>query len=232
MKVFAISDLHLGTNENKPMDIFGSVWDNHWEKISADWDARVSDEDIVLVAGDISWSLNLEGAIDDISLIGQRKGMKILIKGNHDYWWSSISKIRDLLPQGIMAIQNDAIKIGEYVICGTRCWNVPELEQVADADDVKLYERERQRLELSLKAADKLREPDDKLIVMTHFPPFNSRFEDSAYTKLIAEYNADIAIYGHLHGVQSRSKPIVDKGGIPYFLTSCDKLDNKLLELF
>ncbi|MFI3229480.1 MAG: metallophosphoesterase, partial [Bacillota bacterium] len=175
--------------------------------------------------------LTLEGALDDIALVNEKKGKKIFIKGNHDFWWSSIKKFRDALPPTTVAIQNDAIKIGNYVICGSRCWAVPELEQKSAPEDLKIFEREILRLELSLNSAEKLRKEGDKLIVMTHFPPFNSRFEDSAYTKIISEHNACAVIYGHLHGAQSRSKMIVDKNGIPYYLTSCDKLNNILLEI-
>ena len=120
MKVFAISDPHLSFDETKPMNIFGSVWDNHWDDISADWEKKVSDEDIVLIAGDISWAMHLEDAKRDLETIGRLKGIKILIRGNHDYWWSSYKKIKEILPENTYCLQNNALKFGKYVICGTR----------------------------------------------------------------------------------------------------------------
>lgn len=213
------------------MDIFGSAWEGHWDKIKSDWDSRVGDDDLVLIAGDISWAMKLEDAVKDLKEISERKGIKILTRGNHDYWWASIGKIRAALPPGMYVIQNDAVRIGEYIICGTRGWTVVEPGVKSDAETEKLYERERQRLEMSLIAAEKLKEVNGKIIAMIHFPPFNSRFEDSEYTKLFQKFNVSAVVYGHLHGETSRFKLKYMKAGIPYFLTSCDKLGNTLLNL-
>lgn len=230
MKLFAVSDLHLGTNEEKPMDIFGSVWDNHWEKISADWDSKVSDEDVVLIAGDISWSMTLQGAADDLNKIAERKGIKIIIRGNHDYWWSSIGKVRSILPDNFYALQNDSVKIGNMVFAGTRGWTVPEGKD-ASPEDKKLYARETGRLELSLESADKIRTDNDILIGLIHYPPFNARFDNSNFTDLFKKYRADIVVYGHLHGDTSRTRKMLNRDGVAYYLTSCDQLNNSLLEI-
>lgn len=228
MKIFAISDLHLSFDDQKPMNIFGSVWDNHWDDIVKNWNEKVGEEDIVLIAGDISWAMKLEEVKSDLDLIGALKGKKIIIRGNHDYWWSSYKKVKDILPESMYAIQNNAFKFGNYVICGTRGWSVPEIGVESDPQDVKLYEREKLRLEMSLKEAKSMQEEGDVIIAMMHFPPFNSRYLSSYYTDLFKEYGVHSVVYGHLHGAQSRTQLIYDKQGIKYYLTSCDKLNNIL----
>lgn len=232
MKIFAISDLHLSINTNKPMNIFGPVWEHHFEQISQDWNSKVSDDDIVLIAGDISWGMKLEEAIEDIKEIGKLNGKKILTRGNHDYWWKSISAIRNLLPHDMYALQNDAIKFGDYIICGTRGWTVPEKEGEQTAEDKKIFDREAIRLELSLQAGAKLRTNQEKLICMIHYPPFNSRTENSIYTDLMEKYKVDKVIYGHLHGKGGRTIIHTNKNGIDYYLTSCDKVCNKLVTIY
>ncbi|MBQ4072580.1 MAG: metallophosphoesterase [Clostridia bacterium] len=231
MKVFAISDPHLSFDDLKPMNIFGSVWDNHWEDIVRNWKEKVSDDDIVLIAGDISWAMKLEDAKRDLGLIGALKGKKVLIRGNHDYWWSSYKKVKEILPEGVYAIQNNAIKFESVIICGSRAWSVPELGVETDEQDIKLYEREKLRLEMSLKEAKALQEEGDIIIAMTHFPPFNSRYLSSHYTDLFKEYGVHSVVYGHLHGNSSRTQLIHEKQGINYYLTSCDKLNNVLQEI-
>lgn len=232
MNVYAISDLHLSSDDNKPMDIFGAVWDDYWYRICLDWDAKVKENDIVLIPGDISWAMRLEGALKDLESIAALKGTKVITRGNHDYWWESISKVRAKLPSSIKVIQNDAVRIGNYVICGTRGWTVPEAGLRSSEEDIKLYEREKLRLEMSLKAGTAIRQEGDKLIVMIHFPPFNSRLEDSDLTRFIEQYSADAVVYGHLHGQASRVILKADKRGIPFYLVSCDIVGNKLVKIF
>ena len=150
-RIFAIADLHLPGEKDKSMDIFGPHWEGHFEKIKADWALKVDDEDIVLIPGDISWAMTLEGALEDLFSIGELPGYKVLLRGNHDYWWSSISKLRSVLPDKMYAVQNDALLIGDYVICGSRGWAITEGE-TAEADK-KIYERELMRMEMSLNRA-------------------------------------------------------------------------------
>lgn len=229
MRIFAISDLHISFSTDKSMDIFGENWQNHFDKITADWQERVSDEDLVLIAGDTSWAMTLDEAKKDFEKLSELKGKKVIIRGNHDYWWTGYSKVKKALPANIFAIQNNALKFGEYIICGTRGWIVPEKQSELE-DNEKYINRESIRLRMSLESAKKLRDKDKKIIVMTHFPPFNSKFEDSPFTEIISEYDVDLAIYGHLHG-QNLRKEIVNKGKTNYYLTSCDYLEFKLLEL-
>ncbi|MDR0314283.1 MAG: metallophosphoesterase [Treponema sp.] len=167
MTIYAISDLHLsGENVTKPMDIFGEGWEGYIEKIQKDWDASVGEDDIVLIGGDISWAMYLEDAQPDLDFIGRFKGAKILVRGNHDYWWKSISGVRAALSVGTYALQNDSIRLDRVVICGTRGWTVPEPTGIAEeissqednsyknsAENLKIYNREVERLRLSLKDA-------------------------------------------------------------------------------
>lgn len=230
MKLFAISDLHISTTEDKPMDIFGKTWVNYLEKIAEDWQSKVSDEDVVVIGGDISWAMTLDNALKDIDFIKNLKGNKVLIKGNHDYWWQGITKIRSLLPENIYALQNDSIKFGNVVICGSRAWTVPGAPDYKEADE-KIYKREVERLRLSFYNAKQMREEGDKLVALVHYPPFNVRRENSLFTEMFEENCVDAVIYGHLHGKDSRGDKLVIKNGIKYYLTSCDMVDNKLTEI-
>ncbi len=230
MKIFAISDLHMSTNTNKPMDIFGGNWVGYLEKIFEDWTEKVTDEDLVLIGGDISWAMDIDDAKIDIVTLSSLKGKKILIKGNHDYWWSGIGKVRDILPENFYALQNDSIRFDGVVICGSRCWSVPGSPDFKEQDE-KIYNREIERLKLSLKSAKKLQQEGDKLIALVHFPPFNVHRESSAFTEIFKEYGVDSVIYGHLHGKNVRADRLVIKDGIKYYLTSCDQTENKLTEI-
>lgn len=231
MRVFAISDLHLSNAVNKPMNIFGEKWEGHWDKIKDDWNSKVNDDDLVLIAGDISWAMNTKDAMSDLIDIDCQKGRKVIIRGNHDYWWESIKKLRDLPLNNITFIQNDAYKFGNNIICGTRGWTVPENGKVLLAEDKKIYDRELIRLKLTLDTALKLKTSNENILVMLHYPPFNSTFDNSDFTEIISYYKVDKVIYGHLHGSNARFKTEVYKNNIPYYLTSCDLLDNKLIEL-
>lgn len=230
MKIYAISDLHISVNNEKPMDVFGGNWVGYLDKIFSDWNEKVTDEDLVLIGGDISWAMKIEDAEKDLALIKGLKGKKVFIKGNHDYWWSGIGKVRDIMPENCYALQNDCLKFGNVIICGSRCWSVPGSPDFKE-QDMKLYLRETERLKLSLKEAQKLREPEDKLIALVHFPPFNVKRESSLFTDIFEENKVDCVIYGHLHGKNVRSDKLVVKNGIKYYLTSCDQVDNKLTEV-
>ncbi len=230
MKIYAISDLHISTNTNKPMDIFGGNWVGYLDKIRLDWQKKVSDDDLVLIGGDISWAMDIDEAKKDLESISDLKGKKIIIKGNHDYWWSGIGKVRDILPPNFFALQNDSIRIGNVVICGSRCWSVPGSPDFKEQDR-KIYLRETERLKLSLKSAEKTLIEGDKLIALVHYPPFNVKRENSAYTDIFEEYKVNAVVYGHLHGKTVRADKFLIKNGIKYYLTSCDQTENKLTEI-
>ncbi|MBO4323424.1 MAG: metallophosphoesterase [Clostridia bacterium] len=218
----------MSTTSDKPMDIFGAKWHNYLEKIRADWEEKVSDEDVVLIGGDISWAMDLSDAIVDINTLKDLKGNKVLVRGNHDYWWKSISRIRAELPEKFYALQNDCVKFGNKIICGSRAWCVegsPDFKE----QDRKIYLREVERLRLALNSAKKVLEEGDEIYCLIHYPPFNARRENSLFTELFESFGVKKVIYGHLHGKESRTDLKIVKNGIEYYLTSCDQVDNKLI---
>lgn len=231
MKIFAISDLHLSIASDKPMNVFGGSWEGYWEKIKENWLNKVTENDVVLIAGDISWGMSLEQALPDLEAIAALPGKKVLTKGNHDYWWSTYKKITSLNLENMYFIQNNAVKIGDYIFCGTRGWTVDDDDNFSP-EDKKIYDREVIRLGLTLKSAEQLRVNGETIVGMIHYPPFNYRFEDSDFTKLFEEYGVKKVIYGHLHGNSARFKDVVNKRETNFYLTSCDFLKNDLLEIY
>ncbi len=230
MKIFAISDLHLSTTAPKPMDIFGTGWTDYMDKITEDWSKKVTDEDVVLIAGDISWAMQLEDALVDLAVLKPLKGKKVFIRGNHDYWWKSLSRIREALPPDFYVLQNDCLRINDLLILGTRGWTVEGSPDFTE-EDKKLYLRENERLKLALKDMEKQRTEGDKVIAMMHYPPFNVRRDDSLFTELFKQHNVNAVVYGHLHGKDCKADKVVFKDGIYYYLTSCDLVKNKLVEI-
>lgn len=230
MKIFAISDLHLSINSNKPMNIFGPVWENYLSKIEKSWAEKVTDDDVVLIAGDVSWAMKLCDAMPDLEYISALKGNKIIIRGNHDYWWNGISAIRKVLPEKLFALQNDALKIGDYIFCGTRGWTCPEFSHKTPEDE-KIYNREIIRLGLCLQEAKRLQTNNEKIVVMLHYPPFNSKLEDNEFTKLIESNEVSFVVYGHLHAYDKKQQLITYKNNVKYYLTSCDLIGNELIEI-
>lgn len=230
MKIFAISDLHLSFGSNKPMEVFGGQWTGYLEKIAKDWKKRVGNDDVVLIAGDISWAMKLEDTAEDFEFLGNLPGTKIITRGNHDYWWASISAVRGVLPQNVLALQNDAKKINDKIFCGTRGWTVPEQNFETEHDE-KIFKREIIRLEMSLECAKRLQTNNEDIIAMIHFPPFNSMRGNTEFTELFEKYGVKKVIYGHLHGNKVRANLIYKKNNIEYFLTSCDQTENKLVEI-
>lgn len=226
MKIWAISDLHLSFACDKPMDIFGGNWENYTQKIQENWQQLIAPEDIVLIAGDISWAMKLEEAVADLQWIDKLNGKKIIIKGNHEYWWSGITAVRNILPQSISAIQNDCLRIGNLLFCGTRGWTVPEHGKQLPAEDEKLYKREVERLKLTLAKMQQERKPDDTVICLMHFPPYNMTKEDSNFTKLLEEYNINKVVFGHLHGKLVNMDKVYNKNNIEYYFTSTDHINN------
>lgn len=230
MNVYSISDLHLDINNTKPMDIFGPVWHNYLDKIVDSWNSLVQDDDVVILAGDYSWAMKLDEVVPDFDFLKNLKGTKILIRGNHDYWWSSVSRVREKLPSNTYVLQNDAIKIGEYIFCGNRGWQIPEGKYDTE-ENQKLYNRELVRLELSMKSAKKLQTNNEKIIYITHYPPFNNKIEPSLYTKMLEEYGVSYVVFGHLHGYVNPKMLYNEINGIKYFLTSCDAVKNRLVKI-
>ena len=231
MRLFAIGDLHLpGADNDKAMSVFGPEWDNHFARIAEAWRASVTPEDAVLIPGDISWAMHLEDALPDLQRISELPGRKVMIRGNHDYWWSAIGRIRSVLPPGMTALQNDAVDLGETVVCGTRGWMIPTGETPQDPDNRRIYLREVQRLALSLDQGKRLA-GNRPLVVMLHFPPLYAGERRSGFTDLMEQYQVQWCVYGHLHGNGIRAGWNGTERGIRYRLTSCDSLNFKPLLL-
>ena len=228
MKLFAISDLHLPAGENKPMDVFGAHWERHFERISEDWLSRVSDEDIVLLPGDLSWAMQLSQARRDIESVGSLPGRKLIIRGNHDYWWSSISRVREALPTSMYAIQNDAVKLDGITFCGTRGWILPG--DGVQEDDVRIFRRELNRLELSLTRAKQLAS-GGSIVCLVHYPPLTDAVRDTEVTELIERSGVKCVVYGHLHGGALNGAFRGEHNGVSYHQVSCDGIHFKLEEI-
>ena len=213
------------------MDVFGSHWENHFERISESWRALVSEDDVVLIPGDISWAMQLADALYDPEQISKLPGRILILRGNHDYWWSSLTQLRSNLPENMHAVQNDAYDAGDVVFCGTRGWTLPQTGGAETADgpagtqDEKIYRREVMRLEMSLQAARRLA-GERPVFAMMHYPPLLPEYARSGteFTRLLTQYGVCRCVYGHLHG------PSVQRGfsglynGVQYDLVSCDAL--------
>jgi len=229
MALYAVGDLHLSFSSDKPMDLFGNQWVNHYKKIEEHWDSIVYEEDTVLIPGDTSWAMTLNDAMVDLEWINRRPGRKILIKGNHDYWWGSINKLNSLF-DNMHFIQNNFFNYDDYAVCGTKGWSTPIDDHRYTDKDEKIYNREANRLKLSLESAKMA--GYTKFITMLHYPPTNESFEPSLFTNIMEEYRVEKAIYGHLHGEESFEVGISGlMNGIEYYLVSCDYLDFKLLRI-
>ena len=228
MSIFAIGDLHLSFDEriSKPMDIFGSRWENHAERLKQNWEENIGKDDTVLVCGDISWGLRLEEAMADLKWIESLPGRKIITKGNHDLWWGSIKRLNDI-SEKIRFLQNDAALIFDgdkkVSIFGTRGWICPGTDGF-DEHDEKIFKRELIRLEMSLEDA-KRHEPD-VIIAMLHYPPCNDKFQPSEFTKMLSSYGVKTFIYGHLHGKDAFKNGFQGiLNGVEYKLVSLDYIE-------
>jgi hypothetical protein len=218
-RIHAIGDLHLGHAVDKPMDKFGENWHDHATRIATNWDAVVGDEDLTLVCGDSSWAMRWNELEPDLAWIAARRGRKLLLRGNHDYWWPSIQKLRRALPPGMMALQNDHFCFENVVIVGSRGWVCPGSRGFDPGEDQKIYDRELHRLRLSLESAPRER----PLLCMLHYPPTNERLEESGFTALLQEFRVKICVFGHLHGERALSASLNGEvEGIRYRLVSSD----------
>lgn len=241
MTVWAIADLHLSFGvPNKSMDVFGEKWVQHPEKIKSNWLRLIQDDDLVLLPGDISWGMHTEEAVDDLKWIDALPGTKVMLRGNHDFWWNSISKVEKILPPSINIIQNTIFKWNGIVIGGARLWDTKEfsfspyidyvdnpraskLTAVDHAPDAeKIFERELSRLELSLKQF-----PKDATvrIAMTHYPPIGAEFDATRASAILEKYQVSQCVFGHLHNVKHNALPYGTKNGVKYTLVSADYVD-------
>ena len=202
MNIYAIGDLHLsGEPPSKPMEIFGAYWLGHKEKIKNNWLNTVQAADTVIVCGDISWAMGIKNAAEDLAWLAQLPGRKLLLRGNHDYWWSSLAKMQQLYGENYEFLQNDCIMVGDTAICGTRGWVLPSSENFTPEDE-KIYKREALRLQLSLEAATK--NNPARIIVAMHYPPLFAAEEHTLFADLLEQYQVQHCVYGHIHGEKAR----------------------------
>lgn len=219
MRLFAIGDPHLSGAQAKPMDVFGPRWAEHPGSFFAGWRRVVGEGDVVLIPGDISWAMRLEEALVDLEAIAELPGTKVLLRGNHDYWWPSLSRLRAALPERMLAVQNDAVRVGPYVVGGTRGWIAPGSPGF-EAADLKIYQREVARLALSLQAMR--RAGPGIRVAMLHFPPTNPRGEPSGFTELLAEAELDALVFGHVHG--DAAVPLPELPGVAVHFVAADRI--------
>lgn len=233
MPIYAISDLHLALSIDKPMDIFGDRWKNYMERLKLAWSQTVTSNDYVIIPGDISWATYLANAVEDFNFIEALPGKKIISKGNHDYWWTTMNKLENFINKNnystISFMHNNSFRIENAIICGTRGWSCPGDNDFTD-EDRKIYNRELQRLELSFK--DCKRDDESIVIAALHFPPFNSKKEPSGFVDILKKYGVNKCIYGHLHGQNSSNVVDGDYDGIEYRLVSADYLNFRPILLY
>ncbi len=260
MKVFAIGDLHLSGNPPaKPMDVFGPHWSNHWENIQKDWRSRVTDEDIVFIVGDISWALRLEQALFDLQEIMALPGQKYMIRGNHDYWWSSVKKMDTATNKGITFLQGHSVIVpftsnASVFTNSASDASVPDnLETLSipissggtiafggsrgylcPNDSAFKEEEDRSIYERELmrtEAALQEMGDTDMKILLLHYPPFNDCNEASGFTELIEKYNVKHCIFGHLHDQISFKRIVSNWGDTQLHLVSADYMNFTLKQI-
>lgn len=218
MAIYAIGDLHLSLEAEKPMDIFPG-WNGYLERLEKNWRALVSPEDTVVLAGDISWAMKLEDTAADFSFIQKLPGQKLLMKGNHDYWWTTANKMnRYLTAQGfdtLHLLHNNSYSVEGYALCGTRSW----LFDPGEAHDEKVMNREIGRLRMSLDAAG-----EGEKLVFLHYPPVYPGTGAPEVIETMKAYGVRRCFYGHLHGQSLRYAVQGDVDGIRYKLISADGL--------
>lgn len=240
MRIWAIGDLHLSFGvENKSMDIFGPHWHSHAEKIASHWKRLIHEDDLVLVPGDLSWAMKLEEVMADLKWVDELPGTKVMIKGNHDYWWGSLSKVVACLPPSIHLIQNSVFNWKGVSVGGARLWDTPEYSfrewiefqenpkarkgdpevLVQEEFSEKIFNRELERLKRSLEQLD----PNAQLrLAMTHYPPIGADLKPSRAAQILESHAIQTCVFGHLHNLKSDPPLFGAARGVNYVLASCD----------
>ena len=234
MSIWVIADLHLSFSVNKPMDIFGDNWENHAEKIKKDWIEKVKPEDTVILPGDFSWATYINDAKKDFEYLNSLPGRKILLKGNHDYWWTTLTKMREFINENqfenIDFLYNNSYLVEDKIIVGTRGWALNETDE-----SKKMINRENERLKLSIKNAIETYGNNKEMIAFIHYPPIISKnMEGEKYLEFyntLKEYGIKECYYGHLHGNSHKDAIEGEVGGINFHLISADYLDFKLVKI-
>ena len=225
MSIYSISDLHLSFGMDKPMSVFGQRWEGYEEKLRKNWEERIKEDDIVVLPGDFSWGMHLEETLDDFRFLNGLPGIKILSKGNHDYWWETANKlnrfVREYEFDTVRFLHNNTFLFGKTAICGTKGWALTQ----DGPEDLRLYQRELLRLELSLKSA--MEQGAEDILLFMHYPPFLKCAPElqQEFFDLTAKYPISVCAYGHLHGPGGVQAYKGDKNGIQYLPVSCDLVD-------
>lgn len=244
MTIWALSDPHLAFGvPSKTMEVFGPAWQEYAERIEKNWKKLVSEEDLMLIPGDISWALSLEDALVDLKWIDALPGTKVILKGNHDYWWPSSAKLAKILPPSIHFIHNNVFNWKGVTIGGSRLWDTAEYQfgsfidfqenplvkkkEMGDAieekrEEERIFLRELERLKLSLKQLDRAA---SIRIALTHYPPIGADLKPSRASLILEEFKIDYCVFGHLHNVKKDALPFGKARGVNYLFTSCDCLD-------
>lgn len=234
MSIYTIGDLHLSFSQNKPMNIFGDNWNGHADKIRKNWIKKVNKEDFVVLPGDFSWAMYLKDTYKDFEYLEKLPGNKILLKGNHDYWWSGLSKMNEYLKENnfnnINFLYNNSYLVEDTIIAGTRGWNLTDSE-----DNEKMLNRECIRLKLSLEDGINKFGRNKEIIVFMHYPPISKAGISNGYTKkyisIMKEYGVKKCYYGHLHGTSHSEAIEGNVDGIEFYLVSSDYLDFDLVKV-
>ncbi|MCD8349238.1 MAG: metallophosphoesterase [Planctomycetaceae bacterium] len=251
-RIFALSDPHLSISGKKPMHVFGPAWDNHAERLKTAWTETVRDGDIVLVPGDISWAMRLADAVTDLEWLAALPGDKVLLRGNHDYWWQSLKKMEALAIPTLHFIQNNHIVLGDVAIGGSRMWDFPGIfwrfvsnrdnpdvapekrdlvKAAREEDPDKIRARELERLRLSLSGLPK--DAGYFRIAMLHYPPISEDGQPTVITSLIDEFDIDLCVFGHVHALLPGNPPGADIviGKTRYVLAASDYLGHAPLRV-
>lgn len=218
MALYAIGDLHLCLGAPKPMDVFGGAWVGYMDKLKEGCSV-IEQEDTTVLMGDLSWALDLESAAADFAWINRIPGKKIILKGNHDYWWSTSAKFQKFCEKNgfsdLYLLNNNCFEYGDYAICGTRGWFFEE--ERSGQHDEKVFKRELLRLEASLKAAG-----EKEKLVFLHYPPRYKGYTCEEILRLLERYNVRRCFYGHLHGASHKLAMEGQWDGIDFRLLSAD----------
>ena len=232
MKVFALSDPHLALSAPyrageppqvyKPMDIFGPQWQDYYGTLYANWLQTVGPEDTVLMAGDISWAMTLPETLYDFDYLAALPGQIVIVKGNHDYWWQSISQVRSALPPNCRALQHSSLIVGSRAVCGSRGWLTPDHPDYSEAEDGKIYARELLRLRMALEEGAQSGLP---LVALTHYPPLSQPTAHNDMLALLKEFSVELCVYGHIHGSLAKNVAAGPCQGLEFVNASCDRLN-------
>lgn len=230
MAIYVIADLHLSFSQDKPMSIFGENWEGHSEKIKNNWISKVKPEDTVVLPGDFSWAMYLQDTYKDFEYLNSLPGKKLLLKGNHDYWWTTVTNMRNFLEENkfknIDFIYNNSYLVENKILTGTRGWNLLDTENSS-----KMIKRESIRLQLAIEDGIKKYGDDKEIIVFMHYPPISNTNKKSEFLKILKQYDIKRCYYGHLHGKSHQDvvEGIVD--GIEFKLISADYLNFDVIKV-